>query len=113
MFAEFTDGIAVRKIPQGVKGRVEGRVESFARQNVEFAVYVWALVSLLAALAVLLWRPLSGATWLTALGAGCAWLFVWYAPIAVSIGALTNVVPLWGLLRTGSRPRTSTRGPSS
>ncbi len=113
VFTEFTDAIAVRKILQGVKGRVEGPVESFARQNVEFAVYVWALVSLLAALAVLLWRPLSASTWLTALGAGCAWLFVWYAPIAVGTGALANLVPLWGLLRTRSWPRTATRGPSS
>ncbi len=112
-FTEFTDGIAVRKILQGVKGRVEGQVESFARQNVEFAVYVWALVALLAALAVLLWRPLRASTWLTALGAGSAWLVVWYAPIAVSTAALVNAAVLWTLLPRRSRTRTATRGPSS
>lgn len=113
VFTEFTDGIAVRKILQGVKDRVEGRVESFATQNVEFAVYVWALVSLSAALTMLLWRPLSVSTWLTALGAGGAWLIVWYAPIAVSTGALANLVVLWGLWRTLARSRTSTDAPPS
>jgi hypothetical protein len=113
VFTEFTDGIAVRKILQGVKARVEGRVESFARQNIEFAVYVWALVSLLAAFAVFLWRPLSTSAWMAALGAGCVWLFVWYAPVAVGFAVLANLVPLYGLLRTRSQPRSATQERSS
>ena len=112
-FTEFTDGIAVRKILQGVKDRVEGRVEPFARQNVEFAVYVWALVSLLAAIAALLWRPLAASTWVTALGAGSVWLLVWYAPIALSTAALANVVVLWALLPTRLRSRSAAGGPVS
>ncbi len=112
-FTEFTDGIAVRKILQGVKDRVESRVEPFARQNAEFAVYVWALVSLLAAIAALLWRPLAAPTWLTALAAGCAWLLVWYAPIALSTAALANVAVLWALLPTRLRSRSATGGPAS
>ena len=113
VFTEFTDSIAVRKILQGVRGRVEGRIESFARQNVEFAVYVWALVSLLAALAVLLWRPLSASTWLTALCAGGAWLIVWYALISLLTGGLVNAAVLWFLLRTMSRSRIAMGRPRS
>ncbi|MEO7272399.1 MAG: hypothetical protein ABIX28_18550, partial [Vicinamibacterales bacterium] len=94
-FTEFTDGIAVRKILQGVKDRVEGRHEPFAIQNAEFAIYVWTLLSLLAAIAALLWRPLAASIWLTALGAGCVWLLVWYAPIAMSTATLANAAVLW------------------
>lgn len=96
-----------------MKDRVESRVEPFARQNAEFAVYVWALVSLLAAIAALLWRPLAAPTWLTALAAGCAWLLVWYAPIALSTAALANVAVLWALLPTRLRSRSATGGPAS
>jgi hypothetical protein len=113
VFTEFTDGIAVRKILQGVKDRVEGRSDSFARQNIEFAVYVGALVALLAALGVLLWRPLRASTWLTALGAGAAWLVVWYAPIAVHTAVLVNAAVVWALLATRPGSRTATGGPSS
>ncbi len=112
-FTEFTDGIAVRKILRGVKDRVEGRVEPFARQNVEFAVYVWALVSLLAAIAALLWRPLAASTWVTALGAGSVWLLVWYAPIALSTAALANAAVVWALLPTRLRSRSAAGGPVS
>lgn len=106
VFTEFTDGIAVRKILQGVKGRVEGRVESFARQNVEFAMYLWALAALLAACVAFLWRPLSLRAWLATLGAGSVWLIVWYAPIGVTTAALANVVTLYLLWRG----RSSTAG---
>lgn len=105
MFTEFTDAIAVRKILQGVKGRVEGRVESFARQNVEFAVYVWAFVSLLTALALFLRRPLSVRTWLTTLALGVAWLVVWYAPVGISVSVLANLAALWGLRQMAIRHR--------
>jgi hypothetical protein len=105
VFTEFTDGIAVRKILLGVKDRVEGRVEPLSRQAVEFLLYLWALVSLLAAVAVLLWKPLGRSTWLTALGAGTAWLIVWYAPIAVATGTLVNLAVSWGLWRSSAGVR--------
>lgn len=108
VFTEFTDFIAVRKILQGVKGRVEGRVEPIARQNIEFAIYVWAFVSLLVAIGMVFWRPLTWPTWLTALGAGLAWLIVWYAPIPMATSVLANLVVLWGMYRGFVTPRTRT-----
>ena len=39
LFTEFSDHIAVRKILQGVKDRVAGRIEPMAQQNIEFAIY--------------------------------------------------------------------------
>jgi hypothetical protein len=40
LFTEFADYLAVRKILQGVKDRVEGRREPMAKANGEFAVYL-------------------------------------------------------------------------
>src|ERR1051325_8172517 len=36
IFTEFTDHLAVRKILQGVKGRVEGHIEPMLQANIEF-----------------------------------------------------------------------------
>ncbi len=108
VFTEFTDVIAVRKILSGVKDRVEGRTEPMARQNSEFAIYLWAFVSWVAATGLMLWRPLTWPTWLAALGAGVAWLIVWYAPIPMSMGAVTNLVVLWGMYLARLTPRAAT-----
>jgi hypothetical protein len=111
LFTEFTDFVAVRKILQGVKGRVEGRVEPMARQNIEFAIYVWSLVSPLVAIGMIFWRPLTWPRWLAALGAGLAWLIVWYAPITMGTGALANLVVLWGMYQGSMTSRTRTTSP--
>ena len=59
LFTEFTDHIAVREILQGVKGRVEGHNKPFAQSTIEFAIYILALLLFLAALILLLLRPLT------------------------------------------------------
>jgi hypothetical protein len=105
VFTEFTDVIAVRKILSGVKDRVEGRTEPMARQNVEFAIHVWSFASFGVALGLMLWRPLSWPTWLAGLGAGVAWLMVWYAPVTTSVGAVTNLLVLWGMYLGRLTPR--------
>ena len=79
LFTEFTDHLAVRKILQGVKDRVEGRNESFAWQNVQFAIYAATLLIFLAALVWVPLRPLTWRRWLAGLAAGAAWLITWYA----------------------------------
>jgi hypothetical protein len=81
LFVDLADHIAVRKILQGVKGRVEGQVESVWVADVEFVVFVAAFGVFVAALIALLARPLTWARWLAAFGAGIGWLVVWYAPI--------------------------------
>ena len=97
LFTEFTDHLSVRKILQGVKGRVEGRIEPMAQANTEFAVYLAAAWIFVGAIVLILLRPLTWRRWLAGLAAGVAWLTTWYAPISTRIGALLEVLVLWGL----------------
>jgi len=97
LFTEFTDHMAVRKILQGVKERVEGRVEPMAQQNVEFVVYVVAFLIFLAAIGLILLRPLTWQGWLVGLGAGAVWLITWYAPVPIWVGGAFELLTLWGL----------------
>lgn len=103
LFTEFTDHIAVRKVLHGVKDRAEGRVEPFMPQTFEFAVYVWALVSFFVSLWIVLRQPVTRINSLHAFAAGLAWLVVWYAPIPIWLGVLTNVFVVWMLRRSGSK----------
>lgn len=105
LFTEFTDHIAVRKILQGVKDRVEGRVESMAQQNVEFSVYFLVFVIFLFAVVLLVLRPLTWGTWLSALAAGGVWLITWYVPIPIWIGAALGLLTCM-LLRQAFRAPT-------
>lgn len=81
IFVDTADHIAVRKVLQGVKGRVEGQIEPAWVADVELAVFVIAFGIFAAALIVLVVRPFTWARWLAAFGAGIVWLVVWYAPI--------------------------------
>jgi hypothetical protein len=100
LFSEFTDHLAVRKILAGVRDRAEGRrPQALAWQVLEFAVYCFAALILLAALTVVLARQLTWRGWLTGLIAGGAWLVVWYAPGASWIGAVVDLLILAWLLR--------------
>ena len=104
LFTEFTDHIAVREILQGVKGRVEGHNKPFAQSTVEFAIYILALLLFLAALILLLLRPLSLRGWLAGLAAGIIWLVVWYAPLSVWVGLVLELFLLAALFRAFRRP---------
>ena len=97
LLTEFTDHLAIRKILQGVKGRVEGRIEPIAQGNTEFATYLASALIFLGAIVLILIRPLTWRRWLTGLAAGVAWLITWYAPIPIRIGALLELLVLWGL----------------
>ncbi|MGB6852767.1 MAG: hypothetical protein WBG49_09245, partial [Thermoanaerobaculia bacterium] len=97
IFTEFTDHLAVRKILQVVKDRVEGPVESMARQNVEFAIYLLLLMIFLFAVVLLLLRPLTWKLWVAGLAAGGAWLLTWYAPIPIWVGATLGLLTIFGL----------------
>jgi hypothetical protein len=81
IFVDTGDHIAVRKVLQGIKGRVEGQIEPAWVGDVELAVFVIAFGIFVAGLIVLVVRPLTWARWLAAFGAGIVWLVVWYAPI--------------------------------
>jgi hypothetical protein len=97
LFTEFTDHLAVRKILQGVKGQVEGEREPFAIQNIEFVVYLIALLTFLAALGFNLLRPFTWQRWLAGLLAGLTWLITWYATIPIWSGVLLELLALGNL----------------
>ena len=97
IFTEYTDHIAVRKILQGVKDRVEGRIEPMARQNIEFAIYLSMFMMFLVAVALLMLRPMTWRLWLAALAVAGAWLLTWYAPISLWIGASLGLLVSFGL----------------
>ena len=97
LFTEFTDHLSVPKILQGVKGRVEGRIEPMAQANTEITVYVAAAWIFVGAIVLIILRPLTWRRWLAGLAAGAAWLITWYAPISTRIGALLELLVLWGL----------------
>jgi hypothetical protein len=99
LFTEFADYLAVRKILQGVKDRVEGRREPMAKANGEFAVYLVSLFLFLGALVAVLVRPLTLRRWLAAFAAGAGWLFAWYAPAPHWGRAFVELLVLWGLVR--------------
>jgi len=99
LFTEFTDHLAIRKILQGVKGRVEGYIEPMAQTNIEFVFYVITALFFVVAVVLLLVRPFSWGRWLAGLGAGLVWLITWYAPLSIWIGAVILVCGIYGLLR--------------
>ncbi len=98
LFTEFADHIAVRKILEGVKQRVEHDIEPFWVQNVEFTTFLCTFLIFLAALALLCWRRLTWRTWGAALFAGVVWLTNWYAPISMWLGALLALLATGTLL---------------
>jgi len=99
LFTEFTDHLALRKILQGVKGRVEGHIEPMVWTNTEFFIYVTAAMIFAMAIVLLLVRPLSWGGWLTGLATGASWLITWYAPVPIWIGAVLLVCAVYGLWR--------------
>jgi hypothetical protein len=96
LFTEFADPVAVPKILQGIRDRVEGRTpEALSVQAVEIAAWLLALAECAAAFWFLLsWRRW-GRAWLLALGSGLVLLFALYghapawlsAALALSWGA--------------------------
>ncbi|MDH3578711.1 MAG: hypothetical protein OEO71_12960 [Gammaproteobacteria bacterium] len=82
LFTEFADHIAVRKILQGVKQRVEQNIEPMWIQYLELFTFICTLFTFLTALALLCWRRLTWKTWGAGVVAGVLWLTTWYAPVA-------------------------------
>jgi hypothetical protein len=103
LFSEFTDHLAVRKILQGVKDRVDGYSQPFMLGTIEFAIYLTAALLFFAALVLVLVRPLTWQGWLAGLGAGIIWLVIWYGPIPAWIGAALDLFVIAGLIRAFRR----------
>jgi len=100
LFTEFSDHVAVRKILQGIKGRVEHQIEPMAQANTEFGIYLAsALIFAWAAILVLI-RPLTWQRWLAGFAAGIAWLITWYAPVPIWSGVVLELLVLWNMRNT-------------
>jgi hypothetical protein len=108
-FTEFTDHLAVRKILQGVKGRVEGHIEPMARGNLEFGIFLVSALLFFISIVLLLIRPLNRQRWLTGFLAGVVWLVTWYAPVSIWMAVLLELWILW-MMRGNPLPRLSRKG---
>jgi hypothetical protein len=111
LFTEFADHLAVRKVLQGVKDRVEGHPEPAALTNLEFAVYVAAALIFALATLLLVACPLTPGRWFTVLASGAGWLITWYAPLPLWAAVLIEAALLGGLWRAFivAAPRAASR----
>ncbi len=107
LFTEFTDYLAIRKVLQGVKGRVEGYNEPMAWTNAEFAFYVTGALIFATAIALLIVCAFSRERWLAGLAAGTAWLITWYTPIPIWMGTALLACAVYSLWRAykSNKPR--------
>lgn len=99
LFTEFTDHLAVRKILQGVKRRVEDHIEPAAAQDLEFGLYVLVLLIFASSLLLLILRQPGWDKWLSTLFAGAAWLITWYASIPIWVGAVLGCMAVYAMVR--------------
>jgi len=97
LFTEFADHIAVRKILQGVQGRVEGNVEPMWIQNAELFTFVGTLFIFTVALLLICLRRLTWQSWAAGLFAGAVWLTTWYAPIPSWLSVLLALAAIGAL----------------
>ena len=97
LLTEFSDHLAVRKILQGVKGRVEGRIEPMTQGNIEFAIYLVSALFFLWGVLLALIHPFTWQRWFAGFTAGVAWLITWYAPFSPWSGAFIEVLVIWNM----------------
>jgi hypothetical protein len=97
LLTEFAEHLAIPKILQGVKGRVEGHMEPMAKANTEVAIYLMSAFMYLGSVVLILLRPLTWRRGLAVFAAGAAWLITWYAPVTIWIKALLELPVLWWL----------------
>ena len=106
MFTDWADHIAVRKMLQGVKDRVEGRVEPVAHQNAEIALWAIAAIELLTAIVLIFKLRRWWWGWPQALAAAGILLLTLYAfpPfwIGISLEAILLASLIW-IIRTSRR----------
>ena len=108
-FTEFTDHLAVRKILQGAKGRVEGHPDSFASNTVEFTIYLLLLLLFVYTQFFLIFRPLNWKNWGLGLASGATWLISWYAPTPLWFGVILGLLIIFGLVSSSKENKRKRR----
>jgi hypothetical protein len=103
LFTEFADHVAVRKILQGVKQRVEQDIEPRWIQNLELATFLCTFFTFLVALFLLCWRRLTCRAWGAGLLAGAVWLTNWYAPVPTWLSMLLALLAIGSLFLPRTR----------
>ena len=109
LFTEFADHVAVRKILEGVRDRVERReLEPLALEAVEISSWLLAFFELCVASCVIVFGRRWNAAWLFALGAGALLQFVLYsnAPVWVCtpLPWLYLALMIWSWRRGRAKP---------
>jgi hypothetical protein len=109
VFTEFADHVAVRKILQGVRDRVEGKPsEPLFIEALEIVAWLFAFAEFAVSVGFVAFGQRPGAAALTALGAGGLLEFLLYGGVPVWVGALLPCFYLACILRLGgSHARTA------
>jgi hypothetical protein len=101
---EVGDHVAVPRILQGVRARVEGRRDSLAEQIAIMATWTITLGALVAAIVVMFRRDRWGRLWWAALLAGSGVLYTLYAGDGVDSKALATIIVLIVVVRAARAP---------
>ncbi|HMN28086.1 MAG TPA: SRPBCC family protein [Caldilineaceae bacterium] len=127
LFTDVADHVALRKIMQGIKDRVEGRAEPLLVQGFELGVYLLIVVEFIVASVLIFTHRKWALVWLLALIAGLTVLFALYAPaplllkafVALGIGRVLILLvrrvdnPQAGQRSGGEEPELEPVGPST
>jgi hypothetical protein len=76
---------------------VEGQIEPFWRQNLDFGLLVGAWLGWVSGGILLLGKPLSWTGALTSLFSGASWLLVWYASLPLWAAGVLILLTAAGL----------------
>jgi hypothetical protein len=98
VFVDWADHIAVKKALQGIKGRVEGNIEPFARQNIEISLWAISFLELCAAITLIMKQQNWWRSWLVAVAAAAMLLITLfvqgplYAWVILTLGVLAALI---------------------
>lgn len=102
LFVDWAEHVAVKKLLQGVKGRVEGNIEPMLIQNTEIATWMIAFSELCAAIIFFLKSKIWWRGWLITLSAASVLLITLYAQPYIWFSMLLEV-GIFVILRWGYR----------
>ena len=103
LFTELFDHIALKKILLGIKGRVEGQIEPNFKQDLEFSIWLFAIIEFFTAIIQLLALRSWQRSWLVALGSGSVLLSLYFIGYQVWLSGFLVIGILCLLLWNGKK----------